>query len=246
VAAAGRGDCDSLDRPRLREGLRQRVHEGRRGRRIGKWRRAGVRADEGRHPPESGVVPGGVSSPGRATVFLQQVLEEWCEREVRPRLQGHAFLLRLAADVCIGGERAADARQIMAGLPKRCARSGFTIPLEKTAWSAFGQPEARQASAQGHGTCAFLGLTHYWAQSRRGVLGEKPPDSEQAPTPHHEGVVAVVSPPSSRAPPIPVSEARSEVVWALPLRGYPGERPPAGSGATLCGESVAVRAESPQ
>jgi RNA-directed DNA polymerase len=53
-------------------------------------------------------------------------------------------------------------------LPKRFARLGLTIHPEKTALIAFGKPDARQASANGHGTCDFLGLTHDWAQSRWG------------------------------------------------------------------------------
>ncbi len=73
-----------------------------------------------------------------------------------------------ATRLCIGCEREADARKIMAVLPKRFARFGLTIHPEKTALIAFGKPHARQASAKGNGTFEFLGLTHYWAKSRRG------------------------------------------------------------------------------
>jgi len=113
-------------------------------------------------------VQGGVLSPVLATIFRHHVLEAWCEREGRPRLKGRAFLLRFAEDCCLGCEREGDARKIRAVLPKRFARLGVTIPPEKTALSAFGQPEARQASGTGDGTCAFRGLTHDWAQARRG------------------------------------------------------------------------------
>jgi hypothetical protein len=75
-------------------------------------------------PPESGVVQGGVISPVWANLFLPHVLDEWCEREVRPRLKGRCVLLRFADDFGIGGEGEADARRIMAVPPKRVARYG--------------------------------------------------------------------------------------------------------------------------
>jgi RNA-directed DNA polymerase len=176
VDADGSGYVDSIDRTRRREVLRQRVNDGRIMRRIGKWLHAGVMEDGERHHPKTGVVQGGVRSPVVATICLQQVLDEWFERQVRPRLKGRGFLLRVADDCCIGGARAGDARKIMAVLPKRFARGGLTIHSEKTALIAFGKPEARQASAQGNGTVEGLGLTHDWAQSRRGlwVLNRRP------------------------------------------------------------------------
>jgi RNA-directed DNA polymerase len=162
------GYFDSIDRTRLREVLRQRVNDGRILRLIGKWLRAGVMENGVLHHPETGVVQGGVISPVLANVFLHHVLDEWFERDVRPRLKGRGFLIRFADDFCIGCEREADARKIMAVLPKRFARFGLTIHPEKTALIAFGKPDARQASANGNGTFEFLGLTHYWAKSRRG------------------------------------------------------------------------------
>jgi RNA-directed DNA polymerase len=173
VDADVRGDFDSIDRTCLREVLRQRVNAGRIWRLIGKWLRAGVMENGVLYHPETGVVQGGVSSPVLANVFLHHVLDEWFERDVRPRLKGRGFLIRFAADFCIGGEREADARKIMAVLPKRFARFGLTIHPEKTALIAFGKLDARQASAKGNGTCEFLGLTHYWATSRRGFWVSK-------------------------------------------------------------------------
>jgi Reverse transcriptase (RNA-dependent DNA polymerase)/Recombinase zinc beta ribbon domain len=111
---------------------------------------------------------GGESSPVLANVFLHHVLDEWFEREVRPRMQGRCFLLRFADDFVIGCEAEADARRIMAVLPKRFARFGLHIHPAKTALIAFQKPETRQGSADGNGTFDFLGLTHYWTRSRQG------------------------------------------------------------------------------
>jgi len=162
------GYFDSIDRTRLREVLRQRVNDGRILRLIGKWLRAGVMEEGELSHPETGVVQGGVISPVLANVFLHHVLDEWFAREVRPRMKGRCFLLRFADDFVIGCEREADARRIMAVLPKRFARFGLSIHPEKTTLIAFRQPDTRKGPAHGNGTFDFLGLTHYWTQSRRG------------------------------------------------------------------------------
>jgi RNA-directed DNA polymerase len=162
------GYFDSIDRTQLREVLRKRVNDGRIARLIGKWLRAGVMEDGVLHHPETGVVQGGVISPVLANIFLHHVLDEWFEREVRPRMKGRGFLTRFADDFVIGCEREADARRIMAVLPKRFARYGLTIHPSKTTLIAFRKPAAHQGADSGNGTFDFLGLTHYWTKSRRG------------------------------------------------------------------------------
>jgi group II intron reverse transcriptase/maturase len=168
VEADVSGYFDSIDRTRLREGLRQRVNDGRILRLIGKWLRAGVVEQGTVTHPETGVVQGGVISPVLANVFLHQVLDAWCEREVRPRMKGRGFRIRFADDFVIGCEQEGDARKMMAGLPKRFTRFGLTIHPTKTALIAFRKPEAHQGAARGNGTFDFLGLTHYWTKSRQG------------------------------------------------------------------------------
>ena len=76
----------------------------------------------------------------------------------------HSFTL----DFVIGCEVEADARKIMAVLPKRFTRFGLSIHPTKTALIAFRKPEAHQGANAGNGTVTFLGLTHYWTKSRRG------------------------------------------------------------------------------
>src|SRR5262249_37179497 len=43
-----------------------------------------------------------------------------------------------------------------------------TMHPTKTTLMAFRQPEAHAGSDRGNGTCDFLGLPHYWTQSRQG------------------------------------------------------------------------------
>lgn len=112
--AEGRGDGESMDRPCRREVLRTRVHEGRRVRRMGKWRRAGGMAHGARTPPETGVVQGGGRAPVRANLVLHAVLEAGVEREVQPRLTGRRVLTRCADAGGIGCAWEADAQKSMA------------------------------------------------------------------------------------------------------------------------------------
>ena len=63
---------------------------------IGKWLRAGVWEEGVLNHPETGVVQGGTISPVLANIFLHQVLDEWFEHEVQPRLKGRSFLIRFA------------------------------------------------------------------------------------------------------------------------------------------------------
>jgi group II intron reverse transcriptase/maturase len=162
------GYFDSIDKTRLQEVLRKRVNDGRIMRLIGKWLRAGVMEEGVLTHPETGVPQGGTCSPVLANIFLHHVLDEWFERDVRPRMRGHCFLIRFADDLVIGCAEEADARKIMAVLPKRFARFGLRIHPTKTALRAFRKPEAGKETEDGHGTFDFLGFTHYWTRSRRG------------------------------------------------------------------------------
>jgi hypothetical protein len=65
-------------------------------RRIGTWLPAGVREEGVRTHPETGVPQGGVRSPVLANLVLHQGVDAWCEREVRPRMKGRSFVLRVA------------------------------------------------------------------------------------------------------------------------------------------------------
>ena len=76
----------------------------------------------------------------------------------------HSFTL----DFVMGCELEADARKLMAVLPKRFARFGLRIHPTKTALIAFRKPEAHAGADSGNGTFDLLGLTHYWTKSRQG------------------------------------------------------------------------------
>jgi hypothetical protein len=114
-----------------------------------------------------------VASPLLSNVFLHYVLDVWFEREVKPRLAGHAFLIRFADDFAIGFRHERDARRVMEVLPKRFEKYGLTIHPDKTRLIKFTSPSKTTRDGKVDpddkpGTFDLLGFTHYWAKSRKG------------------------------------------------------------------------------
>lgn len=164
---------DTLEHAHLRKLLRQRVRDGVLLRLIDKWLKAGVLDGGTLTYPEAGTPQGGVISPLLANVYLHYVLDVWFEQEVKPRLQGRAFLVRYADDFVIGFASERDARRVLEVLPKRFGKYGLTIHPEKTRLLPFGRPDQRafppgSAKAPPPESFDFLGLTHYWSRSVKG------------------------------------------------------------------------------
>jgi group II intron reverse transcriptase/maturase len=162
------GFFDHLGHSEMRKIIKLRVNDGSIIRSIGKWLNAGVVEGETLNYPKQGAPQGGVISPILSNIFLHHVLDEWYVKEVQPRLKGNSFLIRFADDFVIGCELEADARRVMAVLPKRFGRFGLAIHPAKTRLVAFRKPPRDQKKGKGKGTFDFLGFTHYWAKSRRG------------------------------------------------------------------------------
>jgi RNA-directed DNA polymerase len=157
---------DSLPHQPLQQVVRQRVGDGVVLRLIGKWLNAGVMEEGQLEHPETGTPQGGVISPLLANVFLHEVLDEWFEATVKPRLAGRAFMVRYADDLVIGFEREHDARRVLEVLPKRAAKYGLTVHPEKTRLVYF-RPR-RSPRQEKPGSFDFLGFTHVWSRSKKG------------------------------------------------------------------------------
>jgi group II intron reverse transcriptase/maturase len=159
---------DSIDRSMLMEMLRARVADGSLLRLIGKCLHVGVLDGEEFSEPEEGTVQGSVLSPLLGNVYLHHVLDLWFERDVQPRLQGKAYLIRYADDFVIGFEREDDAKRVMEVLGKRFERFGLRLHPEKTRLLPFERPRQGSTGGKGPATFDFLGFTHYWRKSRSG------------------------------------------------------------------------------
>ena len=156
---------DSVGHGHLRAILDQRVRDGVIRRTIDKWLNAGVQHDGMLRYPDEGTPQGGVISPLLANVYLHEVLDVWFEREVRPRLDGSASLIRYADDATMVFAQEADAWRVLNVLAKRFAKYGLTLHPEKTRLIDFRRPTG---NGDGSGSFDVLGFTHFWGLSRKG------------------------------------------------------------------------------
>ncbi|MEO7328040.1 MAG: group II intron reverse transcriptase/maturase [Minicystis sp.] len=162
---------DTLDHEHLRSILCRRVRDGVLLRLIGKWLNAGVLEEGALSYPDSGSPQGGVISPMLANVYLHEVLDVWFEEEVKPRLKGHAFLIRYADDAVLVFSEEDDARRVQDVLPKRFGKYGLTLHPEKTRLVPFERPlkyPRKDAGPTPPGRFDFLGFTHVWTRSIKG------------------------------------------------------------------------------
>ena len=164
---------DTIDHGHLRELLKRRVRDGVLLRLIGKWLNAGVLEEGCLTHPDAVSPQGGVISPMLSNIFLHYVLDDWFERDVQPRLNGHSFLIRFADDFAMGFSCEEDARRVLEVVPKRFEKYGLAIHPDKTRLVPFERPSDRpQRSGTSlrvpPGTFDLLGFTHYWGRSRRG------------------------------------------------------------------------------
>lgn len=159
---------DTLDHGALRRFLDERVTDGVIRRAIDKWLKAGVLENGAVSHPDEGTPQGGVISPLLANVYLNGVLDRWFESDVKPQLQGRAFLVRYADDFVIAFEREADARRVMDVLPERFGKYGLTLHPDKTRLVKFTRPRRDGGEGDGPGSFELLGFNHHWGLSRRG------------------------------------------------------------------------------
>jgi retron-type reverse transcriptase len=89
---------DTLDPDSLQEIVRRRVRDGVLLRMIGKWLNAGVQEQGSTTASELGTPQGGVISPLLANIYLNEVMDQWFEKQVRPRMRGRCQLVRYADD----------------------------------------------------------------------------------------------------------------------------------------------------
>ena len=133
---------DTLDHAHLRAILEQRVRDGVILRVIGKWLNAGVLEGASLSFPDQGTPQGGVISPLLANVYLHEVLDKWIEERVKPKCHGNVVVVRFA-------------------------EYGLSLHPDKTRLIPFQQPPRR--GPKDHVSFDFLGFTHAWMKSTKGV-----------------------------------------------------------------------------
>ena len=159
----------SVDRGHLGSFLDRRVRDGVIRRAKEKWLNAGVMEAGELSYPQRGTPQGGVISPLLSNVYLHEVLDQWFEHEVKPRLRGRAFEVRYADDAVLVFEHEDDARRVRRVLAKRLEKYGLRLHPDKTRMVDFRSPRKLQrGGAQRGRSFTMLGFTHYWGRSRKG------------------------------------------------------------------------------
>jgi RNA-directed DNA polymerase len=157
---------DTISWEQLRRILQKRMNDGAILRLIGMWLHVGVLEEGQVVNQEVGTPQGAPISPVLANIFLHEVLDEWFQREVRPRMKGNCFLVRYADDFVMGFSVKGEAERVFKVLPKRFERYGLSLHPEKSRLVQFSRPYWKRG--KGPGSFAFLGFTHYWAKTLRG------------------------------------------------------------------------------
>ena len=158
------GCFDNFNHEILRELLGRRVKDRYILRLINQWLKAGIVDGKSFHRNSKGTPQGNIISPLLCNIYMHYVLDEWVEKVVKPLLKGKVFIIRYADDFVIGFENYQDARRVMNTLPKRMGKYGLNIHPEKTKLVEF-RPKGKARTE----TIDFLGFTHYWTKSKRGL-----------------------------------------------------------------------------
>jgi RNA-directed DNA polymerase len=157
---------DTITWEQLRRVLQKRVNDGVILRLIGMWLHVGVLEQGQVVNQELGTPQGAPISPMLANIFLHEVLDEWFQTVVRPRMKGNCFLVRFADDFVMGFSLKGEAERVFRVVPKRFERYGLSIHPDKSRMVQFSRPYWKRG--KGPGSFAFLGFTHYWAKTLKG------------------------------------------------------------------------------
>ena len=161
----------SLDHGWLLRFVEHRVGDPRLVRLIRRWLKAGILENGEIDPNEEGTPQGGSISVLLSNVYLHYVLDLWCERVVKPQLQGEAYLVRYLDDFVVCFQYREDALRVQEALRKRLGKFGLTLEQAKTKLVEFGRFAQRHASQRGQeasGNDGVLGFTLYCTQNQKG------------------------------------------------------------------------------
>ena len=117
-----------------------------------------------------GTPQGGNISPMLANIILHYVVDEWFDKEIKPRIKGEGYVVRYCDDFVIMVRYKEEAEMILKELKQRLKDNGLEANAEKTHAKSFGRYEKENAQRAGRksNTFEFLGITHYIGISRRG------------------------------------------------------------------------------
>lgn len=151
----------------LEEMLRDKIKDERFMRYIIRMFKAGALSNGELTVSEEGVAQGSICSPILSNIFAHYVIDEWVEKEVKPRCIGQIKLYRFCDDAVICCQFEKDAKRVKEALGKRLAKYQLKLNEEKTKLVDFRKIPGKRASFD------FLGFTHYLGKSKKGHIVPK-------------------------------------------------------------------------
>ncbi|MFH1245379.1 MAG: group II intron reverse transcriptase/maturase [Candidatus Omnitrophota bacterium] len=170
IEADIKGFFDNMGHEKLIEMIGKRIADKKFLRYIVRFLKAGYIEKGVLEEAKEGTPQGGNLSPILANIFLHYVLDEWYEKELKPKLAGQSYIVRYCDDFVILVQYQQEAKRIMNELRERFRAYGLELNAEKTGIKSFGRYERENAGKQERraNTFEFLGFTHYCAETRKG------------------------------------------------------------------------------
>lgn len=164
VEADIKGFFDNMNHAWLLEMLSQKVEDKALLNLINQWLKARVVEPNGKkRKSQAGTPQGGVISPILANIYLHYALDLWFEKQIKPRLQGHAMLIRYADDFVVAFQYKDEAKMFYRALSPRLNKFNLELAADKTSIKRFSRFQVSQASH-----FEFLGFRLYWEADFKG------------------------------------------------------------------------------
>ena len=157
-----KGFFDNVDHDWLMKFLEHDIQDKNFLRYIKRFLIAGIMEGTERTDSDRGTPQGGLISPVLANVYLQYVLDLWCEKAVKPKLRGEAYYVRYADDFLILFQYENEARAVMEALKSRLSKFSLEVAEDKTRILPMGRFKGTKEDFD------FLGFTFYNTKTRGG------------------------------------------------------------------------------
>jgi RNA-directed DNA polymerase len=170
IEADIKGFFDNVDHEKLMELIKKRISDKKFLRYLVRFLKSGYLESGVLKETKQGTPQGGNISPMLANIFLHYVLDEWYEKELRPKLKGQSYLVRYCDDFIILMQYQEEAKIVMDQMQERFKAYGLELNATKSGVKSFGKFERENAQRQKRkaNTFDFLGFTHYCTLSRKG------------------------------------------------------------------------------
>jgi group II intron reverse transcriptase/maturase len=164
-----KGFFDNVDQKQLMEFIAHDIDDKNFSRYIARFLKSGIMEDGEYHESDKGTAQGSPISPILANVYLHYTLDLWfAYLKNHEKFRGEAYIIRYADDFVMLFQYKSDAEKMYRALPKRMAKFGLELAMDKTKIMAFGR-FAKQNSKDGKTeTFDFLGFTFCNGTTRNG------------------------------------------------------------------------------